>query len=43
MKFYSILLISILFASYAYAQKIGIEEISKNKIDSLRSEEPLQT
>jgi hypothetical protein len=38
MKFYSILLFSILFSGYTYAQKKGIERLSKNKIDSLRRE-----
>lgn len=37
MKFYLILLFSILVAGNTYAQK-GIEELSQNKIDSLRSE-----
>ena len=38
MKFYCIFLLSILFSWHTYAQKTGIEKLSKSKIDSLRSE-----
>ena len=38
MKFYPILVLSILFGGNTYAQQADIEKLSKNKIDSLRSE-----
>jgi hypothetical protein len=38
MRFYNLLLLLILLDGYAYSQKLSIEKLSKDKIDSLRNE-----